>query len=72
MSEIEELQLELKVIKKLYAEACQASYDFGTMRAQLSEAHSLFLECFAANFTWPTDLEQRIENYLDSYVEEIE
>lgn len=36
LSKIENLSRELSVTKKLYAESCQASYDFGSLRAQLA------------------------------------
>ncbi|MNE12802.1 hypothetical protein D3C81_442110 [compost metagenome] len=40
-TELVDLRGELEVVKKLYAESCQASYDFGSMQAQLAERDSL-------------------------------
>lgn len=44
LSKIEKLSRELSVTKKLYAESCQASYDFGSLRAQLAEQRCLLSE----------------------------
>lgn len=39
--EVDQLRLELSVTKKLYAEACQASYDFGAMQSKIAERDAL-------------------------------
>ncbi|MEG1038691.1 MAG: hypothetical protein RSE94_02105 [Pseudomonas sp.] len=61
--EVERLQRELSVTNKLYAEACQASYDFGSLRAQLAERDALIEEAYSDG--WNDGLgsmEQRYQN----------
>lgn len=61
--EVERLSAELEVIKKLYAESCQASYDFGALRAQLSEAQALLKALAQPEYGLMPDVVAKIQRY---------
>lgn len=63
--ELERLSSELAVTKKLYSEACQASYDFGemqqqidTLRAQLSKRDALLRKAQSFVEAWDDDSQE--------------